>query len=65
MLETGTEVHVCSHCKAQFTITNKEKQFYLSKGLHLPKKCKKCRQERKAMIIKQEGFTLKDILVRR
>lgn len=33
----------CSECGRTFEITNREKEFYDSKGFQLPKKCKDCR----------------------
>lgn len=37
----------CLDCEKKFTLTSKERQFFLSKGLEDPKRCKACRKERK------------------
>jgi CxxC-x17-CxxC domain-containing protein len=38
----------CSDCGAVFTFTESEQEFYASKELSPPKRCKNCRQARKA-----------------
>lgn len=35
---------ICSQCGKQFELSESEKQFYKSKGLELPKRCKSCRE---------------------
>lgn len=35
-------------CNKPFVISLKEKKFYEEKGWELPKRCKECRQKRKA-----------------
>lgn len=37
----------CSDCGNEFTLTDGEIEFYRSKGLHLPNRCKSCRDKRK------------------
>ena len=37
----------CSDCGASFTFTEAEQEFYASKQLSAPKRCKDCRQARK------------------
>lgn len=37
----------CSDCGNEFTLTDGEIKFYRSKGLHLPNRCKSCRDKRK------------------
>ena len=34
----------CSVCHREFTITNGEYEYYRSKGLDMPKRCKECRE---------------------
>lgn len=34
-------------CNAKFTLTEKEKQFFLRNKLEMPKRCEKCRKARK------------------
>lgn len=38
----------CIDCSGDFTFTEGEQQFYSSKGLNEPRRCKPCRQARKA-----------------
>lgn len=48
--ENGKKVYIrqmCTDCHSYFEITNSEYQFYQSKGMELPKRCKACRQNRK------------------
>lgn len=37
----------CSVCQREFAITNGEYEYYRSKGLDLPKRCKECREQGK------------------
>lgn len=37
----------CVQCEKRFTITDSEIKFYKSKNLHLPKRCKQCREANK------------------
>ena len=37
----------CDDCSATFTFTEGEQEFYASKNLSAPKRCKNCRQSRK------------------
>ena len=37
----------CKSCKKWFLLTKKSAEFYVEKGLKLPSRCKKCRDERK------------------
>ncbi len=38
---------VCIVCKAMFAFTEGEQEFYASKKLSAPQRCKQCRQSRK------------------
>ncbi len=38
---------ICKQCGKEFTITDGEKEFYKSKNLALPKRCKNCRNSNK------------------
>lgn len=38
----------CVDCGNTFSITTEEKQWYEEKGFKVPKRCKKCRERRKA-----------------
>ena len=38
----------CKQCEKEFELTDSEIEFYRSKGLELPKRCKPCRDENKA-----------------
>lgn len=40
--------YTCKQCGKEFEITEGEAEFYRSKGLNLPKRCKECRAENKA-----------------
>ena len=44
----------CIDCEATFTFTRGEQYFFASKGLIEPKRCPKCREERKRTILPQE-----------
>lgn len=37
----------CVDCRRDFTITYGEREFYQSKGLKLPRRCKDCRNMKK------------------
>lgn len=56
--EWGNKVYStqsCSDCGRLFDITNKEYEFYVSKGLDIPKRCKKCRELKKASAKTQQS----------
>lgn len=38
---------ICKECGKEFEIVEEEKNFYLSKGLELPKRCRECRIKRR------------------
>ena len=44
--------YICKQCGKEFEITEGEADFFLSKGMKLPKRCKECRQANK---IKKEN----------
>jgi len=35
--------HECKQCGGEFSLTSAEVRFFLARGMHLPKRCKKCR----------------------
>jgi len=41
------EVINCADCRTDFTFTASEAEFFASKGLTKPKRCKGCRQKRR------------------
>ncbi len=43
----------CLDCQKEFVFTVGEQQFFWSKGLAEPKRCKSCRQIRKATIVSE------------
>ena len=48
--EYGNRVKIrqkCVNCGCQFEITNSQYEFYISKGLDIPKRCKSCRDAKK------------------
>lgn len=47
---TVVETKKCVECGNDFDIRKGEKDFYLSKGMLLPKRCSKCRLARRASI---------------
>ncbi len=48
---------ICKQCHREFEFTESEIQFYKSKGLSLPKRCKNCRQQNKEKKLNQ-GITV-------
>lgn len=49
--EWGNRIYTtqrCSDCGERFDISNKEHEFYASKGFEIPKRCKHCRDMKKA-----------------
>ena len=38
---------ICKECGKEFEIVEEEKNFYISKGLELPKRCRECRIKRR------------------
>lgn len=58
--ELGHQVRTticCSDCGRSFDITNSEWDFYKSKGFDIPKRCKYCRDAKKAMVRPQSSYT--------
>jgi len=47
----------CVDCGEKFVFAVGEQRFYLSKGLSVPRRCKACRQHRKATINRDEGVS--------
>lgn len=45
----------CCDCGDAFTWTAGEQAFYLSKGLATPRRCKPCRDHRRATLIKDNS----------
>ncbi len=45
----GIESLICIDCGSEFNLSNDEKQFFIEKGLHIPKRCKECRMKRKGI----------------
>lgn len=41
------QVKTCVDCNMEFTITAGEAQFFEGKGMHLPKRCKPCREHKR------------------
>ena len=39
---------VCKDCGKEFTVDEKEQEWYKEKGFELPKRCLDCRKKRKA-----------------
>ena len=39
---------ICKDCGKGFSISPDEEKFYTSKGLQIPKRCKECREAKKA-----------------
>ena len=46
------KVLVCIDCQQTFNFEAGEQTFYLSKGLAEPKRCKPCRDKRRATLVK-------------
>jgi hypothetical protein len=46
--DSGDELHNCVDCGGPFTFSIGEQQFYSKNGLRPPKRCKVCRDKRKA-----------------
>lgn len=46
--DVGDELHNCSDCGNPFTFSVGEQSFYNKNGLQPPKRCKVCRDKRKA-----------------
>lgn len=51
--DVGDELHNCIDCGGPFTFTSGEREFFSKNGLQPPKRCKPCRDKRKAT--KQSG----------
>ncbi len=45
----------CLDCGRDFIWNSGEQRFYLSKGLSAPKRCRACREQRRATINHDEG----------
>jgi hypothetical protein len=49
MLQPGEELFQCIDCFHSFTLKQTERDWFLSKSLTLPKRCKECRAKRRQM----------------
>ncbi len=47
-MSTESKQLTCSDCGQTFTFTQQEQEFFQEKGFSEPKRCKNCRQQRKA-----------------
>jgi len=45
----------CVDCGAEFVFSSREQEFFWSKNLSTPKRCKPCRQLRRAKLIPDAG----------
>jgi hypothetical protein len=45
--ETTDIVLLCVDCGASYILSPQERQWYLTKGLHLPRRCPTCRARRR------------------
>lgn len=52
-LQEGDTLLSCCDCTTEFVFTAREKEFYASKELNDPKRCKPCREKKKATFGKQ------------
>jgi len=52
---------VCIQCNKEFELTQSEINFYKSKKLHLPKRCKECRASNKAAKVTQTEQTIQQV----
>lgn len=44
----GTQYLTCIDCKADFEFTERDQEFYADRGYSTPKRCKPCREKKKA-----------------
>lgn len=56
---TNGELIKCKDCGKGFLLSPEKKQFFLDRGLHLPKRCPTCRKARKQE--REEPDIFKDI----
>lgn len=49
------EYPICIDCDTQFIVSDMERDFFKSKGLFVPRRCKNCRMKRKNRGEKAEG----------
>jgi hypothetical protein len=55
MSDTGPDQTItCKDCRTDFVFTDGERKFYEDKGYQIPKRCKACRDARKAQNNQQE-----------
>ena len=47
MHPTATEKRVCADCGSPFTLTQPEIDYFLARGLQIPRRCAPCRRERR------------------
>lgn len=47
-MDEQDDTFTCKDCSAEFTFTAGEKRFYATNGFQPPKRCKDCRNKRKA-----------------
>lgn len=48
--EVNSKLMCCSECKLYWILTDEEKEFFVKKGLKIPKRCQPCRNARKIKI---------------
>lgn len=65
MSRNKSENRVCVDCGVNFTLTEDEIEFYKSNDLTLPKRCKKCRNERKNNVYADLNEVSKDLGLRK
>lgn len=51
----SNEVIVCRDCQTEFEFSASEADFFASRGLTKPKRCKACRQQRRAQAAPENG----------
>lgn len=56
----STIVKRCKECSKEFDITDEEQNFFISKGLEIPSRCKECRRKRRNAKAANKGFKVGD-----
>ena len=54
-MNNGDETLICVDCGKAFDFTAGEQEYFASKGLSTPKRCKPCRQLRRKTLVKDTG----------
>ena len=54
---TATEKRICADCGQTFSLTESDIDYFLARGLQIPRRCEPCRHERRRQAAADLGYS--------